>query len=131
MTQAPVFTHEIDIELSDEEHEILTSRATAIGVDLEGYLRMRILTAEVLPEPAAFFDIFRRLSAFADDYERCIQAIATPPYDSNRIDELAKVFAQILQDWDKLYGPRPHGEPLAEMPELIADLPPRDEAQTH
>ena len=49
------------------------------------------LTAEVLAEPAVFFDLTRRITAFAKDYRRCIQAIAGPPYDSDRIDELGQI----------------------------------------
>lgn len=129
MTQAPVFANEIPIELSDEEHEMLTSRAQSIGISLEGYLRVRMLTSEVLPEPAAFFDLFRRLAAFAKDYERCIQAIAAPPYDRDLIKDLGEVFAQLIQDWEALYGPSPDDELLPELLEPILDLPPRTEAE--
>jgi hypothetical protein len=132
MTKAPALDHEIEIELSDEESEMLTARAKTLGLDLEAYLRVRVLTAEELPEPAAFFDLFRRLGAFAKDYERCIQAIAAPSNTTGRIEELGKVFAQLLQDWDQKYGPRHEDlELLSELAEPLIDLPPRDEAEAN
>jgi len=130
MTQTPVLDHEIEVELTEEEHELLTARAKSLGLDLETYLRVRILIADVLPEPAGFFDLSRRLAAFAKDYKRCIQAIAAPSVQSDRIDELGKVFAQLLQDWQALYGPRPEDlEPMPELIEPLTELPPRDEAE--
>lgn len=131
MTKAQALDHEIEIELSDEENEMLTARAKTLGLDLETYLRVRLLTAEELPEPAAFFDLFRRLAAFAKGYESCIQAIAAPSNATGRIEELSKVFHQLLQDWDQKYGPRPDLEPLPELVEPLIDLPPRDEAEAN
>ena len=132
MTKAPALDHEIEIELSDEQIEKLTARAKTLGLDLETYLRVRLVTAEELPEPAAFFDLFRRMQAFAKDYERCIQAIAAPSNATCRIEELGKVFAQLLQDWDQKYGPRPEDlGPLPELVEPLIDLPPRDEAEAN
>ncbi len=103
---APQFV-ETEIELSEEEHEALTARASSLGLDLATYIRFRALTAGELPEPAAFFPMFRRLAAFAQDYEACMRAYAQSQPDAmEQSDALAKTFAQLLQDWDELYGPR-------------------------
>lgn len=109
MTQATqaALTHQIDLELTQEEIEDVTARAETVGFDFETYVRVRVLSGEGLPEPAAFFALFRRLSAFAADYEACLRALADRhPAALDRPDELAPVFAQLLQDWDDLYGPR-------------------------
>ncbi len=108
MTQPPPPTHEIEVELSDEELAAVTAKASAIGFDLETYLRVRALTPDTLPEPSAFFDLTRRLSRFARDYKACLLALAQRRPDAQkRADVLAVAFARLLQEWDDLYGPRP------------------------
>jgi len=106
MTKAPEFTG-IAVELTDEEADAIAAKAKTIGLDLETYLRVRALTGFDLPEPAAFFALFRRLTTFAQQYEACIQAMAAHQNAKNRLDVLVKLFPQLLQEWDRLYGPRP------------------------
>jgi len=106
MTQAPAYI-ETDVELTDEEAEALTAKAKTIGFDLETYIRVRSLTAGDLPEPAAFFALFRSLSSFAGDYEASLRALAEQrPGAPGPPEALADTFARLLQDWDDLYGPR-------------------------
>jgi hypothetical protein len=98
---------EIGIELSDEERENLTAKAASVGLDLEAYIRVRMLTHGELPEPSAFLPLVRRLSSFAQDYEACMRAFAKFDPDAQKQSEaLGKTFARLLQDWDELYGPR-------------------------
>ena len=107
MTQLPPPTHEIGAELSEEELAAVTAKAKAIGFDLETYFRERMLTAGTLPEPSAFFDISRRLSRFARDYKACLMALSQRRPDARkRADLLGVAFARLLEEWDKLYGPR-------------------------
>ena len=105
-TAAPKPTHKFRIALSDEEIEELTGRAKALGLDLETYLRVRLLSPTGLPEPYAFFGLVRRLSAFAQEYEACLKDLAarrnrhkTGP----RLDGLKENFAHIVLEWDKRY----------------------------
>jgi len=108
VTQPPPPTHEIEVELSDEELAAVTSKATAIGFDLETYLRVRALTPGTLPEPYAFFDLTRRLSRFARDYKACLLALAQRRPDAQqRADLLGVAFVRMIDEWDELYGPRP------------------------
>lgn len=105
MTQA--LTHELEVEFTDDEKKALTAKAKAVGLDPETYLRVRVLTAHGLPEPAAFFALSRRLASFAQDYEAGLHAMAQrQPGAVEQCDALAKTFAQLLQDWDDFYGPR-------------------------
>jgi hypothetical protein len=97
--------HEIDIELTQPEIDALTAKAKSIGYELEAYLRLRLVTGSALPEPSAFFSLFRRLTAFAADYEAYLRSFpgARPP---QQYDRLTQSFAGLLEDWDELYGPR-------------------------
>ena len=126
MTQAPALDREIVIDLSDEEFEEYTAKAKSIGLDLETYLRVRCVTPSGLPEPSAIFALSGRLAAFAKEYRACIETLAGHGNADQRLEVLAKDFAQLLQDWDERYGPRP--EALEPMPGLlqstVEELPP-------
>lgn len=100
MTNAP----QLDIELTQPEIDDLTAKAKSIGYELEAYLRLRLVTGSVLPEPTAFYSLFRRLTTFAADYESFLRGFpgARPP---QQYDKLARSFAKLLQEWDELYGP--------------------------
>ncbi len=131
MTTSPEYI-EIDVELTEEEHEQVTAKAKAVGIDVETYFKVRALSVDQLPEPAAFFALYGRLASFAKHYKACLKAFADQdPKAMERIPELADVFAQLLQDWGALYGPRP--EDQQQLPELIestvGELPPRNEAE--
>jgi hypothetical protein len=107
MTTTPEYI-ETEVELTDEEHEQITANAQAVGLDLEAYVKVRALSGDQLPEPAAFFALFGRLASFAGDYKACLKAFADQdPKALERIDGLGEVFAELLQDWDDRYGPRP------------------------
>jgi hypothetical protein len=133
MTQAPAPEFvEMDLgEFSDEEIEVLTARAKSIGLDLDAYIRVRVLVPQGLPEPSAFFGLAGRLAVIAKEYEACIKTVAGHGNADSRLEVLAEDFAHLLQDWDDLYGPRPDDlEPLPELlPSTVAELPPRDAAE--
>ncbi len=96
------------VEFTEEEAAAITAKAKTVGLDLETYLKVRGLSADELPEPAAFFALFGRLASFAEDYKACLKAFADQdPRALERIDGLGEVFAQLLHDWDDRYGPRP------------------------
>ncbi len=106
MTSAPQHV-ETEIELTDEEYALATDRARMLGFDLETFFRVRALTSQNLPEPTGFLAIVARLQNFAADYRAHMQAIAERQPGLNRQSQgLEASFAQLLQDWDKLYGPR-------------------------
>ena len=99
--------YEIEVDLTTEELKAVAAKARSVGLDVETYARVRMVSADELPEPAAFFALFRRLSAFAKDYETCMQSFADMSPDADKqSNTLAKTFAQLLQDWDDRYGPR-------------------------
>jgi len=131
MTQAPALDREIVVDLSEEEVEQFTAQAKSIGLDLETYIRVRCLTPNGLPEPSAFFGLADRLAAFAKEYKACIKTVAEHGNADDRLEVLAKDFAQLLQDWDERYGPRPEDqEPLPQLLEsTMPELPPRDAAE--
>jgi hypothetical protein len=100
LTQPPPLTHEIEVELSDEELAAVTAKARTVGFDLQTYLRVRMLTPGTLPEPCAFFALNHRLSRFARDYKACLAALAQRRPDARqRADLLGTAFARILKDW--------------------------------
>ena len=96
------------VNLSDEEAEGLAEKAKVVGLDPQIYLKVRMLGAGELPDPAAFFLLFRRLTAFANEYEACLQSFAALQPDAmKQIPRLGSQFAQLVQEWDALRGPRP------------------------
>ena len=98
---------ETETEFTDEEVADITARAKSIGLDMNTYIRVRAVTAGELPDPVAFLPLMRRLAAFATDYEANLRAYAAfSPAALGQSKDLAKTFAQLLQDWDDLYGPR-------------------------
>jgi hypothetical protein len=102
---APQYVETI-IDLSEEEHEIVTAKAQTAGLDLQTYLRFRALTAGELPDPAAFLPLGRRIAAFVKDYEALIRAFADRPEAIEQAETLGMTFAQLLEDWHTDYGPR-------------------------
>lgn len=98
---------ETTIELSDEEQETVTTRAQAVGMAPEFYLKMMAIAGDRLPEPSAFFPLLRRLAAFGEEYQACMRAFGElSPTAMPQSEKLGETFAQLLQDWDALYGPR-------------------------
>ena len=107
MTQAPAADKFIDLELSAEELAAVTARAQSAGLDLDSYVRLRVVSAGALPEPAAFFELFRRQAQFAENYTALLKSYAAGgPENLPQIDALTADFAALLEDWDALYGPR-------------------------
>ncbi len=107
MAQANQFIDMV-VDLTEEEAETIRTKAQSVGLDLGTYLKVRGLSSDELPEPVAFFALFRRLASFAKDYEGCLQSFAAQRPDAmKQIPGLAAEFAQLIQDWDDLYGPRP------------------------
>jgi len=94
------------LELSEEEHEIVTAKARTLGLDLQTYIRFRALTAGELPDPAAFLPLARRIAAFAQQYEALIRAFAEQSDALEQAETLGTTFAQLLEDWHTQYGPR-------------------------
>ena len=96
----------IEIDMTDEEKAMLEAKARALGIDMEGYMRVRLVGGR-LPEPVAFVALLRRLQSFGGEFTEHVRAVA-----ERRPDALAEtrvleaVFAQLVEDWDDLYGPR-------------------------
>lgn len=112
MTQPPPDTEIITlIELSDEEKALVTARAEALGLDMETFIRIRMLTTD-LPDPGPFFDLARRLGRFAVTYEAAVRAAVTrqPGY------------MERLRDLETAYG-----RLRAEMSDLVTGLPAIDD----
>lgn len=97
---------EVDFECTDEEHEIITAKANAAGLDFEAYVRFRTLTAGELPDPAVFLPLAHRFVAFVKDYEALIRDFPGRPEVIDRADPLGAIFEQLVEDWNAHYGPR-------------------------
>ena len=52
------------------------------------------------------YDLARRIAAFTQEYEALIRAFADQPDALKQAEPLAMTFAQLLEDWHTLYGPR-------------------------
>jgi hypothetical protein len=107
MTQAPANDQFIDLELSPEEQAAVTATAQSVGLDLDTYVRLRVVSAGALPEPAAVFELFRRQAQFAENYTALVKSYAAGgPENLPQIDALSADFAALLEDWDALHGSR-------------------------
>jgi len=96
------------VNLTEEEAKKIIAKAEAAGVTPEIYLKVRGLAADQLPDPAAFFALFARIDTFVKGYRACLQSLSRfETGAANQIPPLGAQFAQILQEWDELYGPRP------------------------
>jgi|GEM_PF-5100929 len=106
MTSAPEYI-ELQTELTEDELRIVEAKAKMLGFDVETFFRVRALTSGDLPEPCTFLALVNRLQNFAADYRAHMRAIADRhPGVDGQSKVLEAAFAQLLQDWDALYGPR-------------------------